>query len=263
MPLIYREYGNTVEITTYEREPSKVRVFGGRERRTVYGARRSDSVRRTRQICLRRVSSALKKFGCPLFVSCTFRGDASDARYASEALSKFQLRLRTTYSGCQSIFIPEVSPHGRIHYHGLIFQVPLSLGDIWRDRRIVSVGLERKTRVLAKLWGEGWLDCRQTDGSYRLASYISKYVTKSAGHVLFNAQHLLRISQGFPHEFVARDEYGSYFADQVADLGIPPSFEWSVDNDFLGTITKKIYREVIPMPKNPNMLNLIHGSIHG
>ena len=82
--------------------------------------------------------------------------------------------------------------------------MPLSLGDTRIDSRTVVYGTERKDRVLANLWGEGYVDATKTDGSGRLASYISKYITKGAGHVLFNAMRLLRISHGFPKELIIR-----------------------------------------------------------
>lgn len=253
MPTIYREYGKTIEITTYSKIPSKVRVYAPRKKRTLYGERRSDSIRRTREICLRRVSSALEEFGCPLFITLTLRGDASDAYSANQGLGRFQVRLRSAFPRCQSIFIPELSPRGRIHFHGLLFNVPLHLGDRRNGGRIDSYGSERKDRTLAKLWGEGFVDVIQTDGSQRLAGYISKYITKSGSHTLFNAMHLLRISQGFPHHFEARDEYAEFFIDQIED-GLMPSFRYSVDHDFLGSIEKRWYHNVVHKPKKSGML---------
>ena len=81
------------------------------------------------KICLWRVSTALEKYGCPLLVTLTFQGDASDASYANDALRDFQVRLRSEFPEAQSLFVPELSPKGRIHFHGLVFNVPLSLGD--------------------------------------------------------------------------------------------------------------------------------------
>ena len=178
MPIIYRKYGEIIEITEFEKEPPKIRVYRPRERRIVYGARRSDSIRRTRQICVRRLFAAIEEFGAPLLVTLTFQGDASDASYANDSLRRFQVRLRNKFLEAQSLFIPELSPRGRIHFHGLVFNVPLSLGDTRKGRRIISHGDERKTRILAKLWGEGFVDATKTDGSGKLAYYISKYITK-------------------------------------------------------------------------------------
>lgn len=239
MYVIYRKYGATVEITEIEKKPSKVRIHAPRKRRDVYGKRRLDNIRRTKQICVRRVSAALEDFGCPLLVTLTFAGDASDASYANDSLRHFQVRLRNAFRDAQSLFIPELSPRGRIHFHGLLFNVPLHLGDSLKGGRRIPDGLERQTRTIAKLWGEGFIDALQTDGSPRLASYISKYITKGAGEVMFNAMRLLRISHGFPKEIIIRGKLAEHLARRYAKR--EPVKEWSRPNIFLGMMSKKTY----------------------
>jgi hypothetical protein len=187
------------------------------------------------------VLAALEKFGCPLLVTLTFAGDASDAAFANDTLRTFQVRLRNEYSEAQSLFVPELSPRGRIHFHGLIFGVPLSLGDTREGRRVVSYGDERKTRILAKLWGEGYVDARKTDGSPKLGYYISKYIMKGAGQVLFNAMRILRISHGFPKQVELSGEVAEELAREYANK--KPDAQWEGDNRFLGKIVKKTYHE--------------------
>jgi hypothetical protein len=243
MRTIFKKYGNTIEITTIEKEPQKVRVSTSRKRKVIYGARRLDNIRRTRQICVRRVSAALEDFGSPLLVTLTFAGDSSDAAYANDSLHDFQMRLRATFAGAQSLFIPELSPRGRIHFHGLLFNVPLHLGDTRKGRRIISYGGERKSRILAELWGEGFVDAVKTDGSGRLAFYISKYITKGGNEVMFNGMKMLRISQGFPKEIIVRDEYlAEKLAVHYASTRTPIN-EWEGENIFLGKITRKTYNQ--------------------
>ncbi len=240
MTFIYKKYGPVVEITEIEKIPPKVCVRRIGHKRDVYGARRHDNLRRTKQICVRRVLAAIDEYGCPLLVTLTFAGDASDAAHANRSLTGFQLRLRAEFPNAQSLFIPELSPRGRIHFHGLLFNVPLHLGDTRKNRRITSHGEERKTRVLAKLWGEGFVDALQTDGSPRLAYYISKYILKGAGHVLFNAMRILRISHGFPKELVIRGDFAARIAERYAAKHTPVR-EWSHNTLFLGKMTRKIY----------------------
>lgn len=245
MPVIYKKYGPIVEITEIEKEPSKkVRVHRPRKRGAVYGARRPDNIRRTKQICVRRVFSAIEEYGCPLMVTLTFAGDASDASYANDSLRTFQVRLRAKYSDAHSLFVPELSPRGRIHFHGLLFNVPLCLGDTRQGGRVVSHGEERESRTLAGLWGEGYVDALKTDGSGKLAHYISKYITKEAGQTIFNAMRILRISHGFPKEFVIRGKFAEELAQRYATQN--PITEWTRDNIFLGKITKKIYDKERP-----------------
>ncbi len=239
MPVVFRKYGSIREIVRYENKPYEIRVYTSRKRSSVYGPRRFDNARRTRKICLWRVSAALEKFGCPLLLTLTFNGDASDAAFANDALRRFQVRLRAKFPNAQSLFVPELSPRGRIHFHGLLFNVPLHLGDTRKGKRIVSHGEERKTRTLAKLWREGFVDAVKTDGSRKLAYYLSKYITKESGQVLFNAMRLLRISHGFPKEITIRGEMAEELERRYSK--IKPTREWNGKHDFLGKISKKIY----------------------
>lgn len=239
MPVIYKKYGQIVEITETQKTPSKIRLPSTRKRRAVFRTRRPDNIRRTRQICLRRVLSAIEDFGNPLFVTLTFKGDSSDASFANDSLRIFQVRLRAKYPKAESIFIPELSPKGRIHFHGLIFNVPLYLGDTRKGRRSIPDGNERKTRTLAKLWGEGFVDAKKTDGDIRLGYYVSKYITKGGGETMFNAMRLLRVSRGIPKEIVVRGELAVELQRRYSVK--KPKKEWTRENIFLGTITKRIY----------------------
>lgn len=239
MLTLHRRYGSVVELVTIEKPPRQVRVHASRKRNPVHGARRLDNIRRTRQICVRRVLAALEVFGRPLLVTLTFAGDASDAAYANDALRGFQVRLRAAYPLAAFLFIPELSPRGRIHFHGLLFNMPLHLGDTRQGRRIVSYGEERRTRVLAGLWREGFVDAVQTDGSGRLAYYISKYLTKGAGEVMFNPMRLIRASRNMPKETVIRGTVAEMLARGLA--GHTPAKTWSGQHAYLGRIEKSTY----------------------
>lgn len=241
MPTLYRQNGNLIEITTIQKRPSKIRVSvpKGREARSIYRARRLDNIKRTRQTCVRRVSAGIAAFGSPLLATLTFSGDATDAAFANDCLRTFQVRLQAQFPNAQSIFVPELSPKGRIHFHGLIFNVPMSLGDSRASNGRVLHGEERTTRTLATLWGQGFVDVRQTDGSGKLASYISKYITKGGGEILFAPMRILRTSNGFPKEILLRGRFAKRLAGIYAER--KPLREWSGENPFLGKITKKTY----------------------
>jgi hypothetical protein len=241
MHVIYLKYGKTIEITEVEKMPLKVRVSGPRKRDPIFRARRQDNIRRTRKICVRRVSAAIEDYGSPLLVTLTFAGDASDAAFASDSLRNFQVRLRAAFPGAESIFIPELSDKGRIHFHGLLFNVPLHFGDTRKGKRRISYGTEREARTLAKLWGEGFVDALQTDGSERLAGYISKYITKGAGEVMFNAMRMIRLSRGIPQEIVIRGKLAEGLQRRYATS--KPIREWNKQFRFIGKVSRKIYTQ--------------------
>ncbi len=241
MNVILKRYGEITEITETEKSPSKIRISSSRNRKDIYGERRRDNIKRTRQICLRRMSVAVKDFGSPLLITLTFEGDASDASYANDSIRHFQVRLQTRYTNAQSIFVPELSPRGRIHFHGLIFNLPMHLGDKKKGRRVITYGSERDTRELFELWGKGYVDVKQTDGSRRLAGYISKYITKAGGEVMFNAMRLIRVSRGIKKEEIYRGQVAEDMQKSYADK--KPDYEWNGENRYQGKINKKIYYE--------------------
>jgi hypothetical protein len=239
--VIYRQNGDLIEITEIQKKPREIHVRNRRTRelRTLFRARRQDNIRRTRQICVRRVSAGIKAFGSPLLVTLTFGGDASNASYANDAFRVFQVRLRNKFPTAVSLFVPELSRRGRIHFHGLVFNLPMSLGDSRRGGRVYAHGEERTTRTLAKLWRKGFVDVRKTDGSGKLASYVSKYITKGGGETLFNAMRIVRVSGKFPKEVLEHGEEAEDLARPYATL--EPIREWNGDNIFLGKITKRTY----------------------
>lgn len=237
------KYGPFVEVTEVQKlpHPPQVRVHRRKNKNRPIGPRRPDNIKRTKRICLRRVSAALEAFGCPLLCTLTFAGDSSDAAFANRSLSEFQVRLRTKFPLAESIFIPELSPRYRIHFHGFLFNVPLHYGDIRKGRRTIQKGTERETRELAKLWRYGFVDAVQTNGSPRLAHYISKYVVKGGHQLIFNAMRMIRCSQGLPRETVWRHEEAEEMARKYATENTP-IFVWEGDNQFVGGITKKTYQ---------------------
>lgn len=239
--VIIRKYGPYVEITRHQRLPfqKKVRVSRPRNPDRPIAPRRPDNIARTKRLCVRRVSAAIEAFGRPLFVTLTFAGDASDTAYASHSLRRFQVRLRNEYPDVESIFVPELSPRDRIHFHGFLFNVPMHLGDIKKGRRTVQRGTERSTRTLARLWNCGYVDAKQTDGSGKLAFYIAKYITKAADQIIFNGIRMLRCSRGIPKEIEIRDELAKQLeAEYSKDI---PLHEWEDHSPYVGDISKRLY----------------------
>lgn len=240
-----RKYGQVVEITKIEKEPSGVRRLSSiREKSDIIKPRRSDSARRTRRICLRRLLSAIEVYGSPLFLTLTFNGLASDVLVASVALSHFQRRLSGSFPRSASLFIPELSPRGRLHFHGLLFGVSQDWGDYKKSSSSpVVYGRERKERFFQKLWGYGFVDIRQTDGSPRLASYLSKYVLKASEEVFLAPLRLVRTSRGFPKpvELSLSDENWSFLSSKMK---LKETWSGSFFSPFLGRIDKIYYNKL-------------------
>jgi len=67
-----------------------------------------------------------------------------------------------------------------------------------KGKWIRSYGEERRTRFLARMWGQGFVDVRKTDGSPKLASYFTKYFYKLEQNLLLAPMRMFRCSKGFP-----------------------------------------------------------------
>lgn len=240
--IIYRKYGKVIEITKTQKNPSSIRrVSSTREKGLPLNVRRSDSVRRTKRICLRRLLSAIEELGAPLFITLTFQGSASDVLFSSSALARFQRRLSISFPKSQSLFVPELSPKGRIHFHGLLFGVSQEWGDVKKGQRTVSIGRERKERKFSELWGYGFVDLLQTDGSPRLATYVSKYVAKASYEPFLTPIRLIRTSKGFPKPFEYRFENNEEFDYLFSRQNLKPVWENSTYTPYMGMITKSFY----------------------
>jgi len=240
MRYIYRKYGKRVECTTIEKESAgTMRVSVARARGIVYGERRPDNVRRTKQICMRRVLSAIEDFGSPLLFTFTLSGISTDICRSEDLLRSFTMRLRGKFKDAEYIIVPELSPRGRIHYHGLIFGLPMYYGDRYVGGSCVEVGVERKRRTFAKMWRAGFVDCRQTDGSGRLATYLVKYLMKSANDVFFAGIRMIKASRGIGDGVLIKDNVGEMLVKRYADY--VPEYKVELESPYHGNIKRVWY----------------------
>jgi len=213
MPTKFIQYGNEIQFITWEkdrkgeRKKASSRVPPSLFGLPVYGLRRPDSLRRSKTILVRRVLCAIEEFGSPILLTLTYNDTKSEgahnSRVSSEALRAFSSSLRGLYPGCCAVFVPEVSPNNRIHYHGLLFGVPETIGDKVVGRNVISLGTERASRGLAKAWGIGFVDAKRTDGNPRLAYYLGKYLTKCGSDPLLGRSRLVRYIGSFPKPYTS------------------------------------------------------------
>lgn len=241
--ILFRKYGRTIEITETQKEKTNsIRRLSNTSRDSLFVfIRRVDSVRRTRRICMRKLLSAIEKFGSPLFVTLTFSGSASDIFLCSKHLSDFFRRVRVEFPESQCLFVPELSPRGRIHFHGLIFNVSQEWGDSKKGKKYISYGRERKDRLFQKLWRVGFVDVLKTDGSPRLATYISKYISKTADEPFLAPLRLIRTTQGFPDALEIRSLNMEQLNRHYKFLHLTPVFKSEFNTPFLGLIKKTFY----------------------
>jgi len=106
-------------------------------------------------------------FGNPILASFTFRENLERFERARAVFKAFVGRTSLQFPDFRFISVVEFQRRGAIHYHALLWGLPSD-----------AVGTERRTRMVAGLWGAGFVDLQDTDGSPKLAGYLAKYFSK-------------------------------------------------------------------------------------
>jgi len=188
-------YANIAEVTRYEKTPTRAsrrRVQGtlpgladlsqlsldGKDlkpKRKPFSLRPSGQAQRT-VLALRRIIVAnLARFGNPVFASITYADNMCDVSRSRKDWNTFIVGARRQYGATfRYVCTTEFQERGAVHFHALIWGLPPD-----------AVASERSTRIFAKTWGHGFADLVETDGSAKLATYVSKYISK-----YFNDQRL-------------------------------------------------------------------------
>jgi len=105
----------------------------------------------------------------PVFASFTYRENMEDIGRARKDWNAFAKSAKARYGDSFSyICVPEFQRRGAVHFHALIWGIS--------EAEVIA---ERSTRVVAALWGQGYIDLVMTDGSQKLATYLSKYMAKN------------------------------------------------------------------------------------
>ena len=183
-------YGNTLEVYEYEKDIVKL---VGRKRRnyetpdvhmdlgasgedtlsdqegTAKRGKRSDNARRATLAFRRIIASNLGGPALPILVTLTYADNFTDLAGAYKHLTAFNQSLRYRFGKAFSyVLVPEFQKRGAVHFHALYWRLPSEL-----------VHKERETRILAQIWGHGFVFLKETDGDERLSHYLAKYFTKA------------------------------------------------------------------------------------
>jgi len=260
------EYGNYVDLYTYEKEPSfkrkkevvfyldseEVDVCNKKIKRlkwdeSISYGRRINNINATSRHFTRLALNALKKNGRPLFVTFTFATDIKDVTAGYKLFRLAMQRFRNRYGSKFSyIAVPEWQPKsGRVHYHSLIWGLPDALGDVYSpapNSKLIRVGIERKTRPLAKLWKHGFVDCRQTNGSDRLVVYLVKYIAKMFDNPLLIKLKIFTRSKNLGNYSVFKTQNVGIFFQYLLDDTCELTYDKTITTRYFGTITFKTYK---------------------
>jgi len=163
------ESGNDIEVYEYEISP---RNTGGQTRsrgkRKKSVTRRLDNAYRAKRSFQRLVGANCIGDQPPALVTFTMF-EILPITHAYSALTLFVKHLRRLAgTGFRYVAVPEFQSRGAVHFHALFWGLPPALTEY-----------ERGNRILQHLWQRGFVDCLSTDGSPRLAGYLSKYMSKA------------------------------------------------------------------------------------
>lgn len=176
------QYGNVVEIKRFERRPvggrrsAAVSVGNGVPRlfddgKDNEGSPKPEKIRteknaRSAVMAFRRlVASNLTGTSNPLLITLTYRENQEDIDVGRRDFRNFALRATRRFGrGTKYIVVAEFQERGAIHFHALFWGLGESLADT-----------ERSTRLVASLWGKGFVDIIKTDGHPKIATYMSGY----------------------------------------------------------------------------------------
>lgn len=162
--------GSLVEIYEYEKDPPEFRKR--RKSRSKNTRRFHRSVSRARASFFRLVRSNVSSARRPAFLTFTMR-EIVTLKEGWKEFTKFAnrwklRRKRLQEGGIEFVVVPEFQERGAVHFHCLIW----GLSD-------EEIAFERTTRRIAECWGHGFIDLRQSDGSPKIASYLTKYMFKA------------------------------------------------------------------------------------
>jgi len=168
---ILQQSGNLVETYEYKydyiQRRIKSRTRAVRRRGVAIRNRRADNLYRLGGKFSRLVRANLVGGKAPLFVTFTVFEDVS-VGIAYNYLSRCIQRLRGGFGKTfRYVAVPEFTKRGRIHFHMLVWGLDY------------EAETERSKRYIQWAWRRGFVDCIQTDGSPKLAGYLTKYMRKS------------------------------------------------------------------------------------
>jgi len=178
-------YGETIELYEYEKNlnilgrksglnASRGRVSvlasGGADSLLAKKAiKRQDNARRATVAFRRLVSANLGGDDRPVLVTLTYAENITSLRQGYADFACFVQNARYSFGkGFRYIAVPEFQKRGAVHFHALFWGLPAQVAQF-----------ERQTRVVAELWGKGFVYMKQTDGDDRLSGYLSKYMSKA------------------------------------------------------------------------------------
>jgi len=234
-------YGQTLELYTYakdirptggKRRPTQSRIGlsnvgdDGKPQKHFDAQKRRDNANRAGMAFRRLVSANLGQSSPPLLVTCTYAQNQEDLRIGYKDFHAFIRAMRVTCgSEFRYIVVPEFQKRGALHFHTLFWGLPENLAKE-----------ERTTRMVATLWGRGFVDVYLTDGNEKISTYLAKYMSKSYCDIRLAGWRAYRASRNILRPRIERNLGGLAFVSEVYGIGgdNPPCEDKEYATQWLG-----------------------------
>jgi len=243
-------YNDTLELYTYEKN---IEHLGGKrgpsksspnckdldndgslaERQTAWTTRRGDNKRRAVMAFRRLILANMAKSPPPLLVTCTYAENQRDLGRGYKDFQSFIGALRYRWGGeFRYIVVPEFQKRGALHFHALFWGLPQNLSFE-----------ERRTRLVASLWGLGYVDLFLTNGDERLSSYLAKYMSKAHSDVRLFEKKTYRCSRNVYRPIIEKNAMLLHL-EYVYGIGVdnPPCKDKFFETQWLGQGRYRLYK---------------------
>jgi len=264
--------GNTLEIFTYERSPQ---IYEGPRRRhsrrnglsgvadgrsdplprrrhsrrnglsgvadgrsdplshQEYEGKRKDNASRASMAFRRLILSNLGGTELPVLLTCTYAENQTDIKQGYKDFCSFIQALRHKFGKVfRYIAVPEFQRRGAVHFHALFWGLPQA-----------AIETERHTRLVAGMWGHGFVYMKETDGNDRLSSYLAKYMAKSFIDYRLKNQKAYTCSRNLLRPQIVGGMNNFTLDAVVEEMGVTgqPKVDKTYDTHWLGKAHYRVY----------------------
>lgn len=226
--------GDFLEIYEYEKEV--YRSHKPRKRRNIERVfkvvRRYDNLNRTKKTFQRLCRSNFIGDTDPALITLTMF-EVVPLSEAYSIYSHFIKRLRKEYGkSFRYVGVPEFQKRGAVHFHVLFWGLPRT-----------SIIYERVTRYYQNKWGYGYVDCKQTDGSPKLSTYLSKYMLKALSDKRLGGEKAFMASRNALRPVQLTNKTAFALRNEIwLDVDSKPLQEHEFTTEWLGRCNYKLYK---------------------
>lgn len=230
-------------VTEYEKDVLSKRMSRRRKKRRSQPVRSSRSINRARVAFFNLVEHNLNiRDDLPWFLTLTYHNEYEVPVGLTTAYGHLQTFFsRVKRSVCRDItyiVVPEWQKRGAVHFHALVWGFPQSVEE------------EKHTRILQRLWEQGYLDVRRTVfRSPRLSGYLAKYLSKAKADARLGNRKAYTVSRNIerPREKGSNSLF-TYLSTLLDFDTLSETYEYNTA--WLGKAKVSKYKGVIPKIKN-------------